>query len=272
MDEYLSEMILEIFEEKCGDEFFALLLRDVNNDSLKDKNYIEFINALANDSLLLPPYKRLALQLVNWIYHFVAPTTHIIDHVLVVNQESFKGVYNEIEDMRKTFNELCNTPKCHVKSCMCYSHKLFQVRQFLLKLTKFDILKILGLQRTMGSVERIPPDLYTLWLSFQKINKKNSILSVGARALSKHCHRSQDNWWGAFTGTEKEKNQLAIKVLIRILNDISWINIHVLPHDKYVFEIRCTDGFGVRWSHDGNTFRGFLEPQMMAGHEKRWKH
>ena len=39
--------------------------------------------------------------------------------------------------------------------------------------------------------------------------KHKSYLTVGGRALLKHCHRSADGFWGDNTGSEKEKNARA---------------------------------------------------------------
>ena len=38
---------------------------------------------------------------------------------------------------------------------------------------------------------------------------KPSILSVGARALCKHAHRSSEGYWGEAKGSESEKNEHA---------------------------------------------------------------
>ena len=51
----------------------------------------------------------------------------------------------------------------------------------------------------------------------------------------------------------------------------SWINIHGLPHEITIIELRVDKGYGIRWQIDG-MFRGFLEPQMEDGHEKGWRH
>lgn len=58
------------------------------------------------------------------------------------------------------------------------------------------------------------------------------------------------------------------------MEDAAWLNIHALPHDTRIFEIRNTAGYGARWSPDPPLFefRGFLEPQMEGGHEKGWIH
>ena len=39
--------------------------------------------------------------------------------------------------------------------------------------------------------------------------KKSSILTVGARALSKHGHRGKEGFWGDVSGKEIVKNQRA---------------------------------------------------------------
>jgi hypothetical protein len=51
------------------------------------------------------------------------------------------------------------------------------------------------------------------------------MLSVGARALSKHCHRSI--FWGSINGlTDQQKNELASEKLHTILDEAAWINVH----------------------------------------------
>ena len=135
------------------------------------------------------------------------------------------------------------------------------------------LLYLLNIRHTQGSVDRFPPPISTLVASFNKKHKPNAKLTVGARALSKHCHRDvTGEWWGVCVGSEEAKNEHANSILWRILEDASWINIHQLPHDLQVIEVRHADGYGARWSYDGTDFRGFLEPQMENGHAARWKH
>ena len=50
-----------------------------------------------------------------------------------------------------------------------------------------------------------------------------------------------------------------------------WINVHILPHNEIIVEIRVEEGYGARWKIDGE-FRGFHEPQMEGGHENKWRH
>ena len=51
----------------------------------------------------------------------------------------------------------------------------------------------------------------------QKRLKNPSMLTVGARALSKHAHRSSEGFWGGVKGTEGEKNDHASNVAKGIL-------------------------------------------------------
>lgn len=70
------------------------------------------------------------------------------------------------------------------------------------KLTERDILTLIGLRKTPGSINsNLPPDVELLRQMFNEINSikpiklnvkcKPSILTVGAKALSKHSHRSK---------------------------------------------------------------------------------
>jgi hypothetical protein len=65
-----------------------------------------------------------------------------------------------------------------------------------------------------------------------------SKLSVGARALTKHAHRSTEGFWGNPTGREDVKNSLANQKAEEIIRDCIWINLHILPHREYVIELR----------------------------------
>ena len=97
------------------------------------------------------------------------------------------------------------------------------------------------------------------------------MLTVGARALSKHAHRSSEGFWGSASGTEKQKNENASNIAVKILKECVWINIHRMLQSETIIECRVIQGYGMRWSIEG-TFRGFLEPQMDAGHERKWRH
>ena len=141
-------------------------------------------------------------------------------------------------------------------------------------LTPRNILTLLGIRETTGSLNNyLPIDKNILINSFNNLHSPKSKLTVGARALTKHSHRSiTDNFWPDQNGKEQEKNDKANKILEKILNECVWINIHGLPHDVGILEIRVEKGYGMRWEINNNFFRGFLEPQMENGHEKGWIH
>ena len=107
------------------------------------------------------------------------------------------------------------------------------------------------------------------------------------RALSKHSHSSIEGFWGSRVGSESTKNNLALNILYKLLNNCIWINIHQMSgiHDKeFIVELRVKEGYGARWIcqlQDNNQghldeldikFRGFVEPMMANGHEIGWKH
>ena len=53
---------------------------------------------------------------------------------------------------------------------------------------------LLGLRHTVGSVDILYPPKQLLVSQFQQLNNPKSRLTVGARALSKHCIRCKQNW------------------------------------------------------------------------------
>ena len=152
---------------------------------------------------------------------------------------------------------------------------LSTVKQFDEIVTRRDVLTYLGIAQTSGSLPLYPPNLSLLIRSFQAIHKPNSssLLTTGARALSKHCHRDRtEKFWGESTGTTAEKNIHAEKILALIISDVSWCNMFCLHDTVNLLEIRNSNGYGARWLADGSKFRGFVEPQMADGYEKGWIH
>lgn len=134
---------------------------------------------------------------------------------------------------------------------------------------KPGILFLLGHRSTVGSTDNLCPSLRCLVSSFREPHSSNCRLTVGARALTKHCHRSGAFWPDSVKGNDLAKNGLALETLLKILSDAAWVNCHVVPmgQDQQqlpVVEIRHHEGYGARWSvADGGTtvvFRGFLEP------------
>jgi hypothetical protein len=163
------------------------------------------------------------------------------------------------------------------------------------------LLTLLGHAKTVGSVAVAPLTRTQCIDSFQRRWSVREPLSVGARALAKHCQRvvssdsaaSDDSTsaWGEseLRGNDASKNARALEVLTRLLDDAVWKNMHALPPfseeiSVVTMEVRDSRGYGARWeirgSGDGDasdgesgfTFRGFLEPPMADGHERRWRH
>jgi len=153
-------------------------------------------------------------------------------------------------------------------------HRRISVLNILKGLGKKGILTLLKIRRTQGSVVQLPPSFGDLIRACNEPHAPGSPskLTVAGRALSKHAQRSLEGMWGDPHGPEIVKNLRAEKIILSILMNATWINIHSLPHDLPVFEVRNAEGYGLRWLADGSQFRGFLEPQMIDGHDKGWIH
>jgi hypothetical protein len=140
------------------------------------------------------------------------------------------------------------------------------------------VCSLLALRITTGTARNVlPPRLQQCWRAFNEPHTPGSRLTVGARALTKHWSRSSERFWGAsLDGSDAEKNINAVRVLARIVDDVMWLNVHALPHDTLVFEMRNSMQYGARWelSRDRRRceFRGFLEPQLDDGHALGWRH
>lgn len=167
-----------------------------------------------------------------------------------------------------------------------------------------------GLAYTTGSaIGSAPPSAEMCREAFEAPNSAG--LTAGARAWSKHSHRSRKvdtlphdvdsevegaeekkkkkaedesaGWWGRPSGPVVSINERALKLFNKVMENASWRNLHWLPHQVLVYEVRVPGGYGMRWSQNQSTaeegegprewvFRGFLEPQMENGHEVGWRH
>jgi len=80
-------------------------------------------------------------------------------------------------------------------------------------------------------------------------------------------------------------NEKALALFWKVTNGATWQNLHWLPHQVLVYEIRVSEGYGMRWSQDQSNrevgeegenqpwaFRGFVEPMMENGHEAHWRY
>jgi len=156
-----------------------------------------------------------------------------------------------------------------------------------------------GLAYTTGSaLGSRPPPLDTCLAAYVVPNKGG--LTAGSRAWSKHSHRSlplpsdkaeadklkrSAGWWGIPSGPVSLINERALQLFWKVMNDATWRNLHWLPHEVLVYEVRVAEGYGMRWSQDQAgrpdeggkenrlwIFRGFVEPSMENGHELKWRH
>ncbi|KAH7890327.1 hypothetical protein F5I97DRAFT_1798515 [Phlebopus sp. FC_14] len=166
-----------------------------------------------------------------------------------------------------------------------------------------------GLAYTTGSaLGSDPPTREQCLSAFVAVSNKSQ-LTAGARAWSKHAHRSfadpqagadkcrGDNvagWWGKQpTGPVAGINEKALHLSEKAMDNATWRNLHWLPHQVLVYEVRVEEGYGMRWSQDRGrilagaggkegtapgsqeppwVFRGFVEPMMENGHGIGWRH
>lgn len=111
--------------------------------------------------------------------------------------------------------------------------------------------------------------------------------TVAARARAKHagrCRVADGGFFGVVRGSARERNAAARGLVRTLLERAVWINVHRFGGcgDDPVLEIRAASGHGARWSGDWTTtgrggptdavFRGFLEPHMEDGHERKWRY
>ncbi|KAF7371127.1 hypothetical protein MSAN_00747900 [Mycena sanguinolenta] len=156
----------------------------------------------------------------------------------------------------------------------------------------------LGLAYTVGSaVGSRPPSNDSCLAAF--VSPNTAGLTAGARAWSKHAHRSQPQdipsedvtktaeasagWWGTPSGPVAVINERAPALFWKVMNAATWRNLHWLPHQILVYEVRVAEGYGMRWSQDRSgtqseddmppwVLRGFVEPMMEDGHTVGWRH
>lgn len=215
-----------------------------------------------------PIYSHIAAMLQSWMDNKRCPILDLPSYELLDEQEYVESRVAVIASIGPLLEGLQSLYTLWQKD-----EVLFRVREILVLLGKRGLLDLLGIRKTVGTKDLWPPSREQLINSFVAFHHPPSLLSVGARALAKHHHRDQsESWWGNCTGKEQQKNEHALSVVTRILDNATWINIHWLPQSIFVIEARVIEGYGARWTADGQQFRGFLEPQMVDGHEVGWKH
>lgn len=116
-----------------------------------------------------------------------------------------------------------------------------------------------GLAYTVGSaLEFVPPPSEEICLSTFLVPNKAG-LTAGARAWSKHANRSGNTssnieqslrWWGTPSGPVTRINERALELFWKVWNGATWRNLHWLPHQILVYEVRVFEGYGMRWAQD----------------------
>lgn len=260
--EYLKENSLSFkFEE-------SVLTADSNQQvEIPNKNYtiIETNEKLENLQFIGYPKGNLLLLLINNILLCIINKSFPFSFYPLAGFS--EKTYESVDKLNKLFNDN-NQTKINLN--------------FIDKLSERGILTLLGLRETAGSINTyLPPSITILSSNFLEQHTKEPspnnpkakipILTVGARALCKHSHRASEGFWPDAKGGDSIKNQKAETMLKMFFEKCIWINIHGLPHEIAIIELRIDKGYGIRWQIDG-MFRGFLEPQMENGHEKGWKH
>ncbi|MFG0334526.1 MAG: pentapeptide repeat-containing protein, partial [Maioricimonas sp. JB049] len=125
------------------------------------------------------------------------------------------------------------------------------------------VLVLLGQRTTSGSVvdgRAFPPAREKLVAAAAEVWEGNEQLSAAARALSKHCARCDDPFWGALDGNDELKNSRAQECVTQILDGTTWWNVFVHFQHGLVYEARVETGHGARWTADGQVFIGFVDP------------
>lgn len=193
------------------------------------------------------------------------PTYHMLNErdYHIIREEKIREITPKLKSMESLF------------PFWSHDERLYNYREILKRLGKRGILDILGMRKMYGSQDIFPPPRKQLLETFTALHAPgtSSILTVGGRALTKHSHRDHSSsWWGVCTGSEQKKIDHALAKMSNILDNATWLNVHNLPGELPTIEARQENGYGVRWTIDGGEFRGFLEPQMVDGHEVGWKH
>ncbi|XP_074648638.1 uncharacterized protein LOC141904082 [Tubulanus polymorphus] len=215
-----------------------------------------------------PFYKELSRALERWLEEKVCPVSDLPSYPLLDEQHYIserEAKFREVQYLLEGLSTLWN----HWNE----EEKQYRLRTIFQVIGRRGLLDLLGLRKTVGSQDLFPPSRKLLEDTFNALHSEKAQLTVGARALAKHGHRDQSSsWWGISSGSEVTKNEHANSVMTKIFDGATWINIHQLPQQINIIEVRHADGYGARWSFDGKSFRGFLEPQMEGGHEVGWRH
>ena len=171
-------------------------------------------------------------QIMNWASKDVVARAEVVGLMLKVNLKSKdEGVeayklsveLDQKRDMH-TIKTETNARVTMLSTSWVRTPSLAHIRHFLTNDFSFgSLLKACNILHAPESAARL-----TVSYSHQ-VSASSNTMQVAGRALSKHAQRSTDGWWGQAQGTESLKNFRAEKVILRILQNATWINIHSLP-------------------------------------------
>lgn len=150
-----------------------------------------------------------------------------------------------------------------------------EILSFLHEIDIPGILILAGFGHTIGGdTAKLPPPLPVLEEAFFR-KYKNTKLTCGARALTKHALRDSSGYWGKYQGPVDEVNGLGASKFEFFKQNSVWHNIIFMPLDGRAYEIREADQHGARWKflEDGSiAFLGFVEPPQQGGYENKYRH
>jgi hypothetical protein len=254
-DLFESPELVRVLLDESEDDF------DENTDEAEESDLNDWI---VQGVPRRPLYKEFAYRLVHWNRQVYSSSESLLSEEPRFMVEAECLGFREIKQ-----RSLESPPKHHQET-----------RNWMRQVGSWGILRILGIRDTIGSANITTiPCRTALLAASREIHHPNSLLTVAARARTKHAHRGKENFFGVAKGTPPVQNQQTEEILVRLLEKIVWMNMHSfggLNDDDFAFEIRVREGYGARWLvHSAGKslrFRGFLEPQMKDGHEQRWRH
>lgn len=247
-----------------------------------------------------PLYLEIARRLEIWTDRQVNQHANLLTPVQTTNDEtnSYSGSSPFVPASALKFSELDRPPLPIMTTNNI--HDWFQ------QAGNDGVLHLLGMRKTIGTPSEqwlLPPSRDQLMQAANQIHKAK--LTVAARARAKHAHRGGEaSFFGVAKGGAELQNEAAAKLVLQLLREAIWINIHTfggMDERAPVLEIRVASGYGARWTADwyyeedekeghGDddlspkslaktrvaptkaVFRGFLEPQMENGFELKWRH
>jgi hypothetical protein len=244
----------------------ALLLDDIDDFAFFTPSLIQVEADTDEDAAFLLkglPRRPLHVELGNRLSVVHKNSMRLVQQPLVLPAAHF-GLEELPEDLPDT-SPSPTVPRNATKRC---------VQEWINKVGTRGILRILGMRSTIGTDPRqlLPPS-WTCLLEAASVEKR--ALSVAARARAKHAHRGKDHFFGLVTSNADKQNKETYQIVLSLLRDAAWINIHTFSGTtEPVLEVRVASGYGARWKLEANgvSFRGFLEPQMSNGHERKWRH